>query len=230
MKKSIKEKFERNRQNMEMYEQHSYDRKQKSRTKRTPVTFTYTSEYQGEDAFFDVLSLMRHTCKSINMFFTRIDNGEECGNVEYYFKEVANSVARRPPMLLSKQNIRTSFSISSNRLYLKMESGVAFEFILSYQIEDGKAYITGCTGNVTIYSGHDDLAKNFIEDGWETVTRKGNARRNNRTSENVSFENTEDADQAVEEGNSNGNELSSEDSYVEEVPDQNPDFDSIVAE
>ena len=75
------------------------------------------------------------------------------------------------PQLCDKKNIHSSFSMSSNRVYVRREDNVSFSVEVKYIIVEGKAKIVSCTGTVTLFEKKDDLMNALVEDGW-TVEEK----------------------------------------------------------
>lgn len=180
MKKEIKEKFSKNKDNMGFYDQdvassenneqrpvRRRNNKRYQKTKIKPIHFTYACE--GEDCFFDILDIMINDCPAVNTFLGQIEDGIE--SFDDYVAKVSALISTTPPQLLAKRNIHTCFSVSANRVHIRLESGVAFTIEVRYEIVEGKAVITNCTGTIILYSKNDDLYNTLIENGWQLVER-----------------------------------------------------------
>lgn len=186
MKKEIKEKFSKNKDNMEFYDQdvnasdedqqnqqqdkpvrRRYNNRRYQKTKIKPIHFVY--ECEGENSFFDILDIMINDCPLINNFLSQIDS--EIESFDDYVAKVSNLIVMTPPQLLAKKNIHTCYSVSANRVHIRLEGGVAFTIEVRYVIREGKAIIESCTGTIIMYSNNDTLYNTLIEDDWHLVER-----------------------------------------------------------
>lgn len=173
MKKELKEKFEKNKKNMGIYGEGVDTAKPPVRKFKKPQPITFSTRSDNESvAFFDVLDHMRCISKAVDDFFIDIDGGVELESTDSYFEAVMFKMANMCPMLLSKRNIHTTMSISSNKLNVRLENNIGFGFDITYKIVDGVANIVGCTGTITLYSNNRTLKEALENDDNWTIVEK----------------------------------------------------------
>lgn len=172
MKKEIKEKFSQNKEKMEFYDQDGTkqnSKKKKSRkpaqrpTKIKPIYLTYESDRAGEDCFFDVLQTIKNNCPTVKAFLDQLDT---IYSFDDYVAKVSTLIAMTPPQLIAKRNIHTCFSVSANRVHIRLEGDVAFTIEIKYQVINRVAHILSCTGTIIMYAKNDDLYNGLIDNGW----------------------------------------------------------------
>ena len=186
MNKEVKERFNKNKENMDFYNQdgtqnqntvkRKYFIKKPRAQKIKPVSYTYTSE-KPEEAFFDVLDNMCNSCRIVNTFMNNAlsEYSEEdinSFNTDIYFAIISAHVINTSfPMLIDKKFIHTALSVSANKIYVRTEGNVAFSIELKYQIVEKKAQITGCTGTITLFAKNDKLVEDLEQNGFVKVER-----------------------------------------------------------
>ena len=178
MNKEVKERFNKNKENMEFYDQDGTVTKKKKFVKKPraqkikPITYTYTSE-----SVFDVLDNM---CCSCNIVRTFMDNAfsdytqEEIDALtsDDIFRAIAAHVINSSmPRLIDKKFIHSSLSVSANKVYVRTEGNVAFTIELKYQIVEKHAEITSCTGNITLFAKNDKLVDDLVNSGFTKVEK-----------------------------------------------------------
>lgn len=177
MKKEIKEKFSQNKEKMEFYDQDGTkqnSKKKKSRkpaqrpAKIKPIYLTYESDRAGEDCFFDVLQTIKNNCPIVKTFLDQLGDIE---SFDDYVAKTSKQIATTPPQLVSKKNIHTCFSVSANRVHIRLEGDVAFTVEIKYQVLNRVAHILTCTGTIIMYAKNDDLYNGLIEAGWVVVEK-----------------------------------------------------------
>lgn len=171
MKKEIKEKFSQNKQNMGFYNQDGTkqnpkkkkSRKPVQRTKIKPIYLTFESDKSGEDCFFEVFEAIVNNCPTVKAFIDQLDTIE---SFDDYVAKVSTLIATTPPQLIAKKNIHTCFSVSANRVHIRLEGDVAFTIEIKYQVINRVAHILSCTGTIIMYAKNDDLYNGLIDNGW----------------------------------------------------------------
>lgn len=176
MKKGLKEKFNQNKQNMEFYDQDGTNTKNKrkgsykpryKKEKIKPIYLTYTPEVteeeDGEAAFLLVLDSIFENCSVAQEFIMKLG---EIESFDDYVSKASSEIVKTPPQLLAKKNIHTCYSVSANRVHIRLEGDVAFTIEVKYQIVNKVAQLTSCTGTIIMYAKNDDLYNSLIENGW----------------------------------------------------------------
>lgn len=184
MKKEIKEKFAENKKDMAFYDQDgSVDEKKEERrvnkknkkpykkVKIKPIHLTYTVEAPeggSEQCFFDILNSITENCAVASDFLCNID---EINSFDDYVAKVSSLIAERAPQLIAKKNIHVCFSVSANRVHIRLEGDVAFTIEVKYKVIDKVAAILSCTGTIIMYAKNDDLHNDLIEAGWVEIEK-----------------------------------------------------------
>lgn len=192
MNKEVKERFARNKENMDFYNQdgtktesrprrkHFGNKKKRPPQKIKPISYTYTSD---EDAFFDVLDRMCNSCHIISTFINNaMDEYHKKNNVskdmdiiltsDDYFEAIAQyAVESSMPRLLDKKFIHTMVSVSANKVYIRTEGNVAFSIELKYEIVEKQANVVSCTGAVTLFAKNDPLVRDLEENGFTLIEK-----------------------------------------------------------
>ena len=182
MKKELKEKFNQNKQNMGFYDQDGSgsknnkkkgNRKPKYRKdKIKPIYLTYTPEIteeeDGETAFFNVFNSILENCPVAQEFLMKLG---EIESFDEYVAKASEEIIKTPPQLLAKKNIHTCYSVSANRVHIRLEGDIAFTIEVKYQIVNKAAQLTSCTGTIIMYAKNDDLYNILIENGWVEYTK-----------------------------------------------------------
>lgn len=177
MKKGIKEKFNQNKENMGFYNQDGTTPKQQKKNKQTkntnkkikPIYLTYTSDSEQQECFFDVLESINKNCTIINKFMDGII--ENIYSFDDFVREISAILPGIAPQLVAKQNIHVCFSVSANRVHVRLEGNVAFTIEVKYQVIDKVAKITSCTGTIILYAKNDSLYNDLIESGWVEIEK-----------------------------------------------------------
>lgn len=186
MNKEVKEKFAKNKENMDFYNQdgtqtesrpkRKHFTKKKRPQKIKPISYVYTS---NEDAFFDVLNAMCESCHIVNTFIDNArtvymnENNIDISALVYltsddYFEAIARyAVDTSMPRLLDKKFIHSMVNVSANKIYVRTEGNVAFCIELTYEIVDKKASVTSCKGTITLFAKNDPLVKDLEEHGFK---------------------------------------------------------------
>lgn len=181
MKKGLKEKFNKNKQNMDFYDQDgtgSKDNNKKGNKPRykkekiKPIYLTYIPELDegedGENAFFKVLNSIQENCPIAQEFITNLGDIE---SFDDYVAKASSEIVKTPPQLLAKKNIHTCYSVSANRVHIRLEGNIAFTIEVRYQIIKKVAHIINCTGTIILYATNNDLYDTLIENGWWESTK-----------------------------------------------------------
>lgn len=183
MNKEVKEKFNKNKENMDFYNQdgtQDTNNQKKRFTKKPrpqkikPISFTYTSKEEG--AFFDVLDHMCN-CYIVSTFMENAlqdYTAEEVENLtedDYFTVISAHVINTAMPQLLSKKFIHTVLNVSANKIYVRTEGNVAFSFELKYNVVDKVAVITECIGTITLFAKNDQLVFALEENGFTKVEK-----------------------------------------------------------
>lgn len=184
MNKEVKERFNKNKENMSFYDQDGTQQKKKKFTKRPPraqkikpVTYTLTEETGDVRSFFNVLDKMCNSCHIVESFMsnTLFDYTEEEVAVfspdDYFGLIAAHVINTSMPRLMEKKFIHSALSVSANKIYVRTEGNVAFAFELKYQVVEKKAEITGCTGSVTLFAKNDKLVEDLENNGFTKVEK-----------------------------------------------------------
>lgn len=180
MKKGLKEKFNQNKKNMEFYNQDGTNKPKKKgnykpkykKEKIKPIYLTYTPELteeeDGEVAFGIVLGSISQNCQVADSFLQKLG---EIESFDDYVAKASAEIVKTPPQLLAKKNIHTCYSVSANRVHIRLEGDVAFTIEVKYQIVKKAAQITNCTGTIILYAKNDELYNTLIENGWTEYTK-----------------------------------------------------------
>lgn len=170
-----KERFKENAQNMSDYEGYLPKQEKRPKTKKMkPIT--YQLQLKDENALKSIIEKMRKASHTIDAFFNEVENHPEFKTDGYMFENYIHAITAcilsRTPKLQSKENIQTQFIISSNRVAVRLEGGIKFEIIASYEIVQGAAQIISIIGEITLYSPNNDL-KNYLKNSdWELIHRQ----------------------------------------------------------
>ena len=141
----------------------NFKRNNKRKEKIKPIRLIITNS--DENPFFHVIDKMYSKVPQFNQFigyndFEKIEKFDDLVTI------CANNMMDSIPQLCNKKNIHSSFSMSSNRVYVRREDNVSFSVEVKYIITEGKAEVISCTGTVTLFEKKDDLMNALVEDGW----------------------------------------------------------------
>lgn len=190
MKSDIKERFAENAkgEDMAMYDQtmgsaselsgDEVEAKPSKKYKFRPETYQFISIDKGA-SFTKVLEEMRMRCIEVSDFLNRVEGSYEDGQlktVDDYFWAIALEIANDCPRLLEKVNIHTMFSVSANKLYVRMENNIAFGFNITYKVYNGVARLEYVVGTITMYDDRSELREELLGNGW----RKEDKQKRNR--------------------------------------------------
>lgn len=135
----------------------------KKREKIKPIKITLTKT--SDDSFFYVLD---QTYQHVPQFqeFIGYDDYENIEKFDDLVKLCAEKMMDNIPCLHEKKNIHSSFSMSSNRVYVRREDNISFSVEVKYTIVEGKAQIVSCTGTITLFEKKDDIMNTLSDNGW----------------------------------------------------------------
>ena len=154
MKKEIKEKFAENKKDMTFYDQDgSGENKEQKNVKRNKKPYK------------------KAKIKPIHLTYTFLCNIDEIKSFDDYVAKVSALIAERAPQLIAKKNIHVCFSVSANRVHIRLEGDVAFTIEVKYKVIDKVAVILSCTGTIIMYAKNDDLHNDLIEAGWVEIEK-----------------------------------------------------------
>ena len=154
--------------NERTYKQRNFKRNNKKREKIKPIRLVLINS--DEDPFFYIIDKMYEKVPQFNQF-VGYNDFESIEKFDDLVRICATNMMDSIPQLCDKKNIHSSFSMSSNRVYVRREDNVSFSVEVKYIIVEGKAKIVSCTGTVTLFEKKDDLMNALVEDGW-TVEEK----------------------------------------------------------
>jgi hypothetical protein len=145
-----------------------YNRKMK------PITYEYADN--SGSSFFVIIDKLTLVSNEVSNFFIRIDNahpdlGSNGTPDDYFYCIFEEALKSACPQLQAKENIHSAFSISVNKVTVRLEPGVAFEIENAYEIIDGFACITKTIGRITMYVYNGDLVQNLENEGFTEVKR-----------------------------------------------------------
>lgn len=139
------------------------DRNQTKPRKKRPAPITYVSKRTGDsDTFFDVLVDMENVCIAISTLMTKIRDIHEPDmyTVDDYIDRITEYfLQNNAPRLLDGKNIRARVERSINKLNIVLPNNIGFGFEFTYDVNDGIANITSCTGTITLYTANSALVK-----------------------------------------------------------------------
>lgn len=196
--KEFKQRIAENKNNMDFYNQDGvvapqrkhFTKKKTYAPRIKPTSYVYTSD--DENAFYDVLNRMCESCNIVDTFISGAEALVEDEDAlltftsDEYFEIIAKyAVEKCMPKLLSKKFIHSMVSVSANKIYVKTEGNVSFSIELKYGIENGVAYVTSCTGTITLFTKNDILVNDLLNNGFEEFQRTKKTKRNTTTSENA---------------------------------------------
>lgn len=148
--------------------QKNFKRNDKKREKIKPIRLVLINS--DEDPFFYIIDKMYQYVPQFSNFIG-YNNFESIEKFDDLVRICAEGMMDNIPQLCDKKNIHSSFSMSSNRVYVRREDNVSFSIEVKYTIKEGKAKIVSCTGTITLFEKKDDLMNALVEDGW-TVEEK----------------------------------------------------------
>ena len=163
--------------------QNDNQQKQKRQQEITTYGISYVKSEQSGDLVIDVLKTMRQSCTAIDAFyrtaFEKYENTratETDQEIEFSGDDVwaatALEMAARVPMAQIGKNIFVNSTISINSLKVRLGINLGFEINIRYDVNDGKADITKCTGLVHIYGKNIALTSSLEENGFSVIPNK----------------------------------------------------------
>ena len=168
-----KERFKENAQKMDDYEGYLPKQQDKQPKTRKMKPITYGIRLETEDALQQVIDEMRKASHTIDSFFDEVESHPEFKTEGYMFENYVHAIAacilNRTPKLQSKENIQTQFTMTSNRVSVRLEGGIKFEIIAPYEIKSNTAEITAIIGEITLYSPNNDLKIYLKNSNWNQV-------------------------------------------------------------